>query len=113
MRHIDMAEIIKRAIRFSGKPSLYLAYYSEEETTVTDESVEVRRAAPYLTQAEALLLVADGGVLLEFEDAAEMQRCYQLTVGDDGPTATNPYAGSARVYACSYSALGQLLTENT
>jgi hypothetical protein len=33
------------------------------------------------------------------DDVAELDRLYDMTVGDDGPTSSNPYDGDVRVSA--------------
>ena len=47
------------------------------------------------------------------DDEAEMYRLFNMTVGDDGPTATNLYEGPANVFACTCNAAGEILGENT
>lgn len=68
-------------------------------------------AAPYLRDEIQLLSDGVGIVLCDSEE--EMRLIYNQTVGDDGPTETNPYNGPCRVYAVTCSPDGQLLNENT
>ena len=51
--------------------------------------------------------------MLTFDTEKEMEKHYDLTVGDDGPTKYNSYDGECRVYALTCSNTGELLTENT
>jgi len=55
----------------------------------------------------------DGFVLLLFDTAEERDLYYYQTVGDDGPTKTNPYRGKATVYAATISPEGKTMAENT
>jgi len=52
------------------------------------------------------------GILL-FEHEHDMWKVYHMTVGDDGPTKTNPYNGPARVYCLTCNPKGELEHENT
>lgn len=74
---------------------------------------ELIKAAPYLNYDEDHQLLIEGCGTLVFDSEEEMNETFELTVGDDGPTKTNPYNGPARVYALTCSPDGQLLTENT
>lgn len=86
-----------------------------------DEACEhVFRAAPWLKAAPfggdddpllQMVMEEHGIVLFETED--EMVRCFEATVGDTGPTKTNPYDGPCRVYVATCDPDGQLLNENT
>lgn len=79
-----------------------------------DDSIpEVLKAAPYLADADYWQIITDGKGFLLFEDEADMQHYYKLTVGDDGPTELNGYNGPARVYALTCNAQGELENENT
>lgn len=74
---------------------------------------EYKRALPYLDfNAHGQLLLNGYGILM-FESEEEMNHHYNLTIGDDGPTELNPYAGPINVYALTCNARGQLLSENT
>lgn len=68
-------------------------------------------AAPYLDPGDPILVNGQGIILCETE--AEMLDLFGRTVGDDGPTAQNPYDGPDRVYALTCSPEGEFLNENT
>lgn len=74
---------------------------------------EIPKAAPYLSADEAMHLWHYGTVYLLFQSEEEMHAAYWRTVGDDGPTKTNPYNGPAKVYALTCGADGLLQNENT
>lgn len=74
---------------------------------------EIEKAAPYLDASKHHQLIGDGYGYLLFDTEEEMIKTYELTVGDDGPTKSNPYDGPARVYALTCSPEGQFLNENT
>lgn len=77
---------------------------------------EVQKAAPYLKSegyALPIPLIFDGGGHLFFDTEEEMNEAFGQTVGDDGPTKSNPYDGPARVYTLTCSPEGKLLSENT
>lgn len=71
------------------------------------------KASPYLSMGDHAQVVSDGRGLLLCETEDECRRLYVLTVGDDGPTAANPYDGTDRVYAMVIDADGVVVTENT
>jgi hypothetical protein len=74
---------------------------------------EICKAAPYLKDDEYTQMLADGCGVFLFDTEEEMEQHYYQTVGDDGPTKTNPYDGPARVYAITCDNTGQTLNENT
>lgn len=78
---------------------------------------EVIKAAPYLHQKgkdPEFQIIGDGYGYLLFDSEEEMHTYYNQTVGDDGPTETNPYSNDlARVYALTCAPDGQFHNENT
>lgn len=70
-------------------------------------------AAPYLNSDDDLQLLMDGCGIILCDTKKEMEGIYCQTVGDDGPTKTNPYNGPVRVYALTCNPAGALLSENT
>lgn len=74
---------------------------------------EVRKAAPYLTEDQAMSLWNSGTAYLLFKDEDSCYKAYYATKGDDGPTGTNPYTGPGNVYALTCDPYGVLQTENT
>ena len=82
---------------------------------IAREQEEILKACPPLRQAgtDRYPALIDGSALLLFDTRKEQQEAYNSIVGDDGPTATNPYNGPMRVYACTISAQGFAENENT
>lgn len=82
-----------------GRPVLEVAF---DASTPTEE---IYLAAPYLADAEGharfLQIMVDGHGYIVCDSEEECERLFGLTVGDDGPTPTNPYNGTARVYAAT------------
>jgi hypothetical protein len=74
---------------------------------------EISQAAPYLNLDKDIDIFLSGNGYFMFDDEAEMEKIYNLTVGDDGPTESNSYSGPARVFACTCNPDGELMTENT
>lgn len=58
------------------------------------------------------VMLSEGGLFL-FDTQKEMEEHYDMVVGDNGPTKSNPYDGPLRVYALTISNEGECLTENT
>lgn len=82
---------------------------------------DVTLAAPYLAlgfqggafDSSICQIQVDGYGILLFETEDEVNRYYDMTVGDDGPTQSNPYNGPVRIYALTCSDRGILMRENT
>jgi len=74
---------------------------------------ELTWAAPYLSYDKDYQILIEGGGILVFESKGEMEKIFDVTVGDEGPTKNNSYDGPAKVYALTCSPDGELLTENT
>lgn len=102
----DTIEILKLYSLLAQKPCMLITFD-------TDQNIdEILKAAPYLNIAMNCQIISDGIGFLQFNSTNEMEKYFQLTVGDDGPTKTNPYNGPARVYAITCNN-GQLENENT
>lgn len=74
---------------------------------------ELKLAAPWLDEAATTALVYYGEVYVLFTTKEECVAAYEQTVGDDGPTKSNPYDGPVRVYALTCDSDGVLRNENT
>lgn len=57
-------------------------------------------------------VLMDGEGFCIFDSEDEMRSFYDMIVGDDGPTKSNPYNGPIRVYALTCGPNG-LMNENT
>jgi len=108
MKALNFHEAMSAIARSYDKPVLYLSFDPDQDLEQT------LAAAPYLKNlAEFGQLVADSGGYIVCDSDEEMEELFWQTVGDDGPTATNPYRGNGTVYALTCSAAGQLRNENT
>lgn len=111
MKIYNHADLLSALAASTGKFCLYISFAPNE--------AEVEKAAPYLFDDERFLkqefvdVYYDGFCYMTFDSEEEMQRLYNMTVGDDGPTKLNPYNGKARVYALTAAPDGRLLNENT
>lgn len=71
-----------------------------------------RLACPYHGEL-SVQHMCDGEAFLFFDTEVEMRSYYERTVGEDGPTATNPYKGPFRVWAMTCGPDGRARSENT
>lgn len=78
-----------------------------------DDLADVPLAAPMLSFERDAQVILDGQGFLFYDTEEAMQSDFQRVVGDDGPTASNPYDGRVKVYALTCGPDGQLLGENT
>ena len=93
------------------QPVLYLEVQGPYADALDDKGRLL--AAPYLSVHEHFQALADGYAFALCDDFDQAERLYGQTVGDDGPTATNPYAGPVKVYALLIDAQGKARNENT
>jgi hypothetical protein len=105
MKALGQNEELKAIAEEYKKPLLFLSFSGDFE--------EILKAAPYLNAVEHGQQILNGYAVLVCEDEDEQEKLYWATVGDDGPTKTNPYEGPARVYALTVSRTGEPLNENT
>jgi hypothetical protein len=70
---------------------------------------ELKQAVPYLSDS----YLFEQNIYLFFKSERAMLWHYNRTVGDVGPTRSNRYNGSIRVYALTCNPRGQTLNENT
>ncbi len=106
--HVAAAKELARVLR---KPVLYLGFDPGNPAF----PAEWDKAAPYLKfdDNETMQAVFDGQAIIVCDTDKERDQLYHMTVGDDGPTKTNSYDGSVRVYALTIDRTGQALNENT
>ena len=96
---------------YAKKSSRFCMYISWNEELSFEELI---KAAPYLKDYEdAILGDIDAFIFLTFDTEEEMDIYYDLTIGDDGATKSNPYNGPVRVYTLTPSNEGELWNENT
>jgi len=81
--------------------------------TKLEDGEEIYKAAPYLKELYPDALMIPNKLVLTFDTEKEMDSCFNLTVGDNGPTKHNSYIGNCKVYALTCSNTGELLDENT
>lgn len=58
-------------------------------------------------------VIFNGEGFFFFDTSEELERHYDQVVGEDGPTASNPYTGPATWYGLTCGPDGNLITENT
>lgn len=109
MKILDSTDTFALACLGAKKWGLYISFHPPSYPA--EQWVE---AAPYLKKPgfRSVLLWGGEGFVM-FDTEAEMDEYYNQTVGEEGPTPTNPYNGPAKVYALTCSPTGEILTENT
>ncbi len=102
-------ELFQEHVTATGKHGLYVSWMpcDGEENTIA----ELHKAAPYLVQI--LVWPHDHEAFLVFDTQDAMEEAFWSTVGDDGPTESNPYDGPCRVYAQCYWPSGMIGNSNT
>lgn len=110
MRTLDSHSLAQAFARKAHKPVLVLGFPSD-----ILNFDEIKKAAPYLNQSDHNTMqgILDGQLFIVCNSYKEMETLYDLTVGDDGPTAVNKYNGKCRIYALTISSTGEFLNENT
>jgi hypothetical protein len=93
------------------KWGMYFKINTPDDEQHTDSVDATMSAAPYLKGR--LDSILDGNGFILFDTKKEAWATFNLTVGDDGPTKTNPYKGRGTVYALLFNAKGLPITENT
>jgi hypothetical protein len=111
MQKVDKMEALRIMCRTTKKWGMYIGIGDWEDTDhFLDELV---KAAPYLNVDEYFQLISDEMCYLLFDTEEEMEKTFEMTVGDEGPTSLNKYDGQVRVYAITCSDQGELLETNT
>lgn len=107
MKKLHSAQAAEELAKAAGKWCLFISFCGEPS------SDGILKAAPYLDEYKDLQILFDGLGIVLFDSEDEARATYEQTVGDDGPTPTNPYAGEARVYAYLIDPNGRGVAENT
>jgi hypothetical protein len=102
MESLNVHDCFREICKAKNKWGLYLNFsdYNYEELIL---------AIPFLNIDD---YIQDKNIFL-FDTKEECKRHFDLVVGDDGPTKTNPYNGKIRVYALTCDNFGEFVTENT
>lgn len=96
--HSDTLKIVAKAL---GKWCMFISVYANGEE-------DIALAAPYLAN------ITDGDSdIFVFDSEQECRDTFNQTVGDDGPTVSNPYDGPCKIYAVTCDNNGNLQQENT
>lgn len=111
MQILHQTSTLEALCKATGKYGMLISWWSAA-VPPEDLFTELQKAAPYLTMEHAQAMIESQAFLL-FDTREEMERHYDLTVGDDGPTELNSYSGPLRVYALTCNPEGQLENENT
>lgn len=118
MRPLSMIDMMREYCRISGKYAMLLTFTMPEASEIDAWFPEIYKAAPYLKgrtlgeRSDFLDIITNEQGVLVFDTKEEMDRYYDQTVGDDGPTKLNPYDGPGRVGALTCGPRG-LINENT
>lgn len=108
MRLLDQIRTVEALSSATGKWAIYASWALLEG----QNPEELFSAAPWLQGCSMQIQVEEMVVAL-FDSEEEARAVYGSTVGDDGPTKTNPYHGDVRVYALLVSPEKGGTTENT
>ena len=106
MKVLDHIKTLEELAKSTNKWCLFISFWH-------DDPDEIMKAAPYLNISEHIQILADRSGYILCDSEEEMERLFELTIGDDGPTKTNSYDGPAKVYALTCDPTGQPLNENT
>lgn len=109
MKPLGIHDLFAAHCKAIGKWGLLLGF----NYVPTDDLRDIPLAAPMLTFARDAQAMIDGHAFLFYDTEEAMQADFDRVVGDDGPTASNPYNGPVRVYALTCSPAGELMGENT
>ncbi len=114
MKIMCMQSTMQELAKATHKWCMYISFaWDDERLTFIGHG---HPAAPYLTglnNQNIADVISDGRGILMFDTKEGMEEYFAMTVGDDGPTTANPYAGSHKVYAVTCGPDGEFITENT
>ena len=112
---ISTEELLFEHCRKTRQWAVFLSLPMRDAKFVGKYTEEAQRAAPYLSQEQIFeaALCRDGTLIVLCKSERVAYRLFDQTVGDDGPTETNPYNGDFRIYAMVVNRKGEAETENT
>lgn len=114
MKCLDHLDALKTICKVSKKFGMYFGgFYDRHTAEKVDDWDEIVKAAPWLDLDVPGQCFADGSGFLLFSSKREAWKIFGQTVGDEGPTKTNPYNGRVSIYAILCGPDGELMTENT
>ena len=108
MKIMTIHESMQALAKSLNKPCMYISWDSDDNF-----EEEICKAAPYLNLEEHFQILCDGSAIIAFDSDGEMDKAFNQTVGDEGPTKQNKYNGEATVYALTCNAKGEIETVNT
>lgn len=116
---LDMPELMEKFCKVTNRYGMYIRIHVPRDQLTykvvvyrDEEHQEICAAAPYLQHDECAQIISDQQGVLLFTTEEELDRHYQMTVGDDGPTELNSYNGPVSIYALTCGPEG-LRNENT
>jgi hypothetical protein len=112
VRSFSAVELFQAYCGMARVWGLYISFVNPPEVSFEDAPGELAKAVPYFDELTTQAW-CNGQAFLVFDSEQEMRKYYNNTVGEDGPTASNPYDGPARAYALAIGTDGKALTENT
>lgn len=120
MQILELPEVCRQYCKIKGKPGIWFNIYDKDgllpwevEEEEYEFSSELEKAAPWLSVKDYGQIMIDGYGFILCQDREEQMNIYWQTVGDDGPTDSNPYKGPVRVYALTINSYGEFEYENT
>lgn len=111
MKALDQTGALEELCRATKKWGLYISIFRPEEVPIP----EVAQACSFLDldiDAHGQITIDESGYFL-FDTEKDMERHFDMCVGDDGPTELNKYSGRISVYALTCDPNGGTLDENT
>jgi hypothetical protein len=116
IKFLTNTKLLEAYCKASGKYGVFISFIWNE----TDNLNEIYKAAPYLNTENSndflhniSQILCDNQGFIICDTREEMERYYNLTVGDDGPTTLNDYNGPCKIYALTCSPENGLENENT
>lgn len=118
MLKMNRVEILQQLCKTTNSWGLYLLVNTEHNmpgASLAEKNAETVKAAPYLKIVGEHLFSGynDESMWILCDSAEECYTLFNQTVGDEGPTATNPYEGPGNVFAMIISNSGRIVAENT